>query len=390
MRPGFAAAIALEVPKEPFHDIVGSLGLDGSGALQGGHHQRGGKELGARVFNLLDHFLEGGRGGIIGTSTDLCRKLLDLLLEGVHLDGLALLIKSLAPAHRGDAQGLAQLLEEWDRGLKLLEGASQGAIRCQGSEIQVQVVKGQMVPPKLARRQSFEGLEVRVNFLRALGQRQQRAIKGEAVAPALLQARQNPVGQEISRQQWGLRQRRSGQATGRQLVERLPQLRTGVDLLLPTPQPSAQMAGGAVGLESLAHGVIFGPQEVLAQITQEMEVTDIVGQAGEHLLDGAQNAFGQLMHQGQGRAETLVELAQEGDDPVRFFAGQFDVAQDDFHDRIDAGHQQGTFIFIGGIQVQDVASLQDHRLFESGGALSMRQGQKGDEAAAQLGHGAGA
>jgi len=121
-----------------------------------------------------------------------------------------------------------------------------------------------------------------------------------------------------------------------------------------------------------------------------MEVADIVGQAGKDLLDRAQNAFGHVMYQGQRRAKTVVELAQEGDNPVGFFAGQLDVAQDDFHDGVDAGHEQGAFVFIGGIQVQDVATLEGHRLFESRGALAVGQGQKSNEPAAQFGHRAGA
>ena len=143
-----------------------------------------------------------------------------------------------------------------------------------------------------------------MNFLGAAGQGQQRPIKGEAVALALLQASQNPVGQQIGRQQWGVGQRLGRQTVGRQLVERLPQGRVGVDLFLPGPQAGAQLADGAVALEPLAQSVILGAKEVFAQIAQEMEVTDKVGQAGKDLLDGGQNAFGHIMDQGQRRAES--------------------------------------------------------------------------------------
>ena len=76
-----------------------------------------------------------------------------------------------------------------------------------------------------------------MNFLGAAGQCPQGPIKGEAVALALLQARQHPVGQQIGGQQGRVRQRLRGQARGRQLAERLRQRRVGVDLLLPSPQP---------------------------------------------------------------------------------------------------------------------------------------------------------
>ena len=80
---------------------------------------------------------------------------------------------------------------------------------------------------------------------------------------------------------------------------------------------------------------------------------------------------------------------QEGHDAIGFFTGQFDVAQHDFHDRIDTGHQQGTLVFVSGIQMQNITALQGHRLLELGCALPMSQGQEGDEAPAQFAHGAG-
>ena len=52
-----------------------------------------------------------------------------------------------------------------------------------------------------------------MNFLGAAGQGQQRPVKGEAVTLTLLQAGQNPVGQQIGRQQRGV-----GQRVGRQTV----------------------------------------------------------------------------------------------------------------------------------------------------------------------------
>jgi len=112
-----------------------------------------------------------------------------------------------------------------------------------------------------------------VNFLGAAGQCQQGPIKGEAVALALLQARQHPVGQQIGGQQGGVRQRFRGQARGRQLAERLLQCRVVVDLPLPNPQPRPQLADGAMAAEPSAQRVILSPKKVFAQIAQEMEVT---------------------------------------------------------------------------------------------------------------------
>lgn len=390
LRPGFAAAIAFQVSKEPLHNIVGALGLDRLGTLGCGHDQRGGKELGAIVLDLLDHFLEGGGGGKIGTGADLGHKLVDLLFDVFHLDDFAGMVESLARMGWGDAHDVAQLIEELDFGFHSIQSASQGTIRNQVVEVEVQVVKGQIFPPGLAGRQSFEGLEERVNLLGAAGQGQQRPVKGEAVTLTLLQAGQNPVGQQIGRQQWGVGQRLGRQTVGWQLVERLPQGRVGVDLFLPSPQPGAQPAGRAVTLEPLAQSVILGAKEVFAQVAQEMEVTDEVRQAGKDLLDGGQNAFGHIMDQGQRGAERVVDLAQERDNPVGLFAGQLDVAQDDFHDGIYPGHQQWALVFISGIQVQDVAAPEGHRLLEPGGALAVGQGQKGNEPAAQFAHGAGA
>ena len=140
--------------------MVGSLRLEGPGALRGGHDQRGGKEFGAVVFDLLNHFLEDGPAGLIRAGADLCPPLPDLLFEGCHHDGFARMIESLARVGWGEAQSLAQLLEELDMGFHWLEGASQGVIGYQALEVQVQVVKGQIFPPGFAGRRRFEGLEV--------------------------------------------------------------------------------------------------------------------------------------------------------------------------------------------------------------------------------------
>jgi hypothetical protein len=191
--------MAFEISKEPFHEIVGSLGLESAGALWGGNQQWGRKQLGAVVFDLFEHLLKCGRGGIIGTRPNLFCKGLNFSLEGFHLDGLAVMIESLVSTHRGDVQGLAQLIEQLAKGFQPLEGMFQGPILEQVLEIQAQVVKRQIAPPLFTAARRDEGLELGVDFLRPARQRQQRAIKGEAIALSLLQSRQDPVRQEISR-----------------------------------------------------------------------------------------------------------------------------------------------------------------------------------------------
>ena len=67
-------------------------------------------------------------------------------------------------------------------------------------EGQSQMVKRQVAPPVPRVRLGDEGLELGLSLLGPACQGQERAIKGKAVAVALLQARQDPVGQEIGRQ----------------------------------------------------------------------------------------------------------------------------------------------------------------------------------------------
>ena len=64
-----------------------------------------------------------------GDGADPCHKLVDLLFECFHLDGLARMIESLARAGWGDARGLAQLLEDLDVGFHSIQGVSQWASR---------------------------------------------------------------------------------------------------------------------------------------------------------------------------------------------------------------------------------------------------------------------
>ena len=58
--------------------------------------------------------------------------------------------------------------------------------------------------------------------------------------------------------------------------------------------------------------------------------------------------------------------------------------------RVDPGHEQGAFILIGGIQVENVAALEGDGLAEPLMAAAVGQRQKHNEAAPQVGHGAGA
>jgi len=79
---GFVAALAFEISKESFHEIVGSLGLDPAAALWGGNDQGGRKQLWAVAFDLIEHLLQGGRARIIGTRPNLLCQGLNFLLEG--------------------------------------------------------------------------------------------------------------------------------------------------------------------------------------------------------------------------------------------------------------------------------------------------------------------
>jgi len=193
------ATLALEISKESLHEIVGSLRLDRAGALWGGNDQRSREQLWAVVFDLFEHLLKGGCARIIGTRPNLRCESLNFSLEGFDLDWLAVMIKSLMSVARGEVQSLAQLVEQLGMVFQPVEGFCQGAILDQVLEVQAQVMKRQVAAPIFTGARSDEARELGVDFLRAAGQRQQRAIKGEAIALTLLQSRQDPVGQEIGR-----------------------------------------------------------------------------------------------------------------------------------------------------------------------------------------------
>ena len=92
----------------------------------------------------------------------------------------------------------------------------------------------------------------------------------------------------------------------------------------------------------------------------------------------------------KGRAETLLDVAQEGHQALGLLAGQFNVAQDNFHDRVDAGHEQRALLFVSGIQVEDVATLKGDGLAEPTGRAAVGQGQKHNKSTPQIGDGGGA
>ena len=58
------------------------------------------------VFDLLDHPLQGGSGGVIGAGADVPGKGLDLLLESFHFHHLTFVIEASISADRSHPQGL--------------------------------------------------------------------------------------------------------------------------------------------------------------------------------------------------------------------------------------------------------------------------------------------
>jgi len=190
----FASAMAFEVAKEPLQQIVGSLGLDRARTLRRGNDQRSGEQLGAIVIDLLDHLLQRGRGRIIRARPNVRAKSLNVLLERFHLDRLALMIEALVSADRSHPQRLAELIEQLAIGFQPLQRMAQRAILSQVPEVPRQVVKGQVVPPRRARVQREERLQLGMGLLRPAREPQQRTIKREAIALALLQCGQDPVG----------------------------------------------------------------------------------------------------------------------------------------------------------------------------------------------------
>jgi len=116
------AAIAFQIAKEPLQDVVGSLGLDGAGPFGSRNDQRVGEQFGTVVIDLLDHLLQNGRGGIIGTRSDFPGKGLNVVLEGLQLEGLTAMIEALVSAEWSDPQGLAHLIEQRAVGFQAAEG----------------------------------------------------------------------------------------------------------------------------------------------------------------------------------------------------------------------------------------------------------------------------
>jgi hypothetical protein len=91
----------------------------------------------------------------------------------------------------------------------------------------------------------------------------------------------------------------------------------------------------------------------------------------------------------KGGPKLCCELTQERDNALGLLAGQFDIAQDDFHDGVNPGHKHGALIFIGGIEVKDVTALEHHGLLQPASTATVRQGQERYKAAPQIRHGAG-
>ena len=92
-----------------------------------------------------------------------------------------------------------------------------------------------------------------------------------------------------------------------------------VDDLLECFCAVVQFAGDAMLAQALSDDVVFFFEEVVAQVAQEVVVADEIRYAVEDCLYRVEDALAHVVDQGDGRAEELLYVLEEGYDLLGLF-----------------------------------------------------------------------
>lgn len=87
-----------------------------------------------------------------------------------------------------------------------------------------------------------------------------------------------------------------------------------------------------VRAEAFADDIVFPPEEVIAEVAQEVEMADEIRHVFEDGLYRVEDAPAHVVHQGDGPAELFLYVAEEGDDVFGLFRRKLHVSQHDVRD----------------------------------------------------------
>src|SRR5471030_3220768 len=115
---GSSAKPPVKLPEKPFENVVGSLGLVQPGAVGGGKLDGVGEEFFGVLVDLGNQALPVWKAGIVGAGDEVFAKGLNGLLDRADGQGFAAGVEARGVASFGDAHGGAQLVEDFNLGLK--------------------------------------------------------------------------------------------------------------------------------------------------------------------------------------------------------------------------------------------------------------------------------
>ena len=122
-------------------------------------------------------------------------------------------------------------------------------------------------------------------------------------------------------------------------MEFLDQLRVPVNIGFELFRPIEQLCADGMLAEPLANDVVIGTEEVLANVTQEVEMADEVWHPGKDYGYGLEDPRAHVVNQCQGNSEGLLDALEKRHDVFLVLGRQLDVAKHNIGKRIDGSHQ---------------------------------------------------
>lgn len=115
-----------------------------------------------------------------------------------------------------------------------------------------------------------------------------------------------------------------------------------------------------------------------------MKVADEIGGPREDLAHGLTQALAHVMHTGRRGPVGLLKIPQKRNQKGGALTRDFDIGQDDLTQSVKPGHQGLAISSMQSIEVQHIAAGPSHVAPNPWSGLSMSNGKKGDELAAQI------
>jgi hypothetical protein len=125
-------------------------------------------------------------------------------------------------------------------------------------------------------------------------------------------------------------------------------------------------------------------EEILAKVTQEVEVANEIAYSWKDFGNGLEDAGPHVVNAGGRGPIVALELAEKGNNVVGVLTWQLYVGKHNFAQAVDSRHECRRFPFVHGIEVEDVSTGYFHSLANPRRCLLMPQGQIRYELAAEV------